>query len=136
MQGRTDLGATQKQQLINARRGQGIFRANVRLNETACRVTGLSNPDYLIASHIKPWLYSDDQEKLDGCNGLLLSPHIDRLFDCELISFEGDGTLLKSSHLSQEVWSSWGLATVSKVPGFSDKQASYLTFHRGEVFRS
>jgi putative restriction endonuclease len=32
IRGRTDIGATTKQQLINARRGQGVFKANVRLN--------------------------------------------------------------------------------------------------------
>ena len=40
LRGRTDIGATKKQQLIDARRGQGVFKANVRLNESRCRATG------------------------------------------------------------------------------------------------
>ena len=71
IEGRTDIGSTTKEQLIRARRGQGIFRANVRLNEKFCRVTGVSNPNFLRASHIKPWKDSSDEEKLSGCNGLL-----------------------------------------------------------------
>lgn len=80
IQGRIDKGATTKVQL-NARRGQGVFKANVRLNEKGCRMTGVSDPLYLRASHIKPWKESSDEEKLNGCNGLLLAPHIDHLFD-------------------------------------------------------
>jgi predicted restriction endonuclease len=94
IEGRTDIGDTQKQQLVQARRGQGIFKANVRLNESKCRFTGVTDPRLLIASHIKPWAISNDREKLDGCNGLLFSPHIDRLFDRGFISFKDDGTVL------------------------------------------
>lgn len=39
-----DLTATQKQQLVIARRGQGVFRDNVRALEPACRVTGVATP--------------------------------------------------------------------------------------------
>jgi putative restriction endonuclease len=72
IQGRIDIGATTKVQLINARRGQGVFKANVRLNEKGCRMTGVSDPLYLRASHIKPWKDSSDEEKLNGCNGYCL----------------------------------------------------------------
>ena len=56
VEGRTDIGPTQKQQLIQARRGQGVFKSNVRLNENKCRVTGVEDLRLLIASHIKPWV--------------------------------------------------------------------------------
>jgi len=135
IQGRTDIGATQKAQMILARRGQGIFRANVRLNEKACRVTGVTDQRFLIASHIKPWRFSDDREKLDGCNGLLLSPHIDRLFDKGYISFDDDGTILKSIKLPKEVWDGWGLTDECSVGAFNEEQRVYLAFHRTAVFR-
>lgn len=134
IQGRTDIGATQKAQMILARRGQGIFRANVRLNEKACRVTGVTDQRFLIASHIKPWRLSDDCEKLDGCNGLLLSPHIDRLFDKGYISFGDDGAILKSTKLPKEVWRHWELTAKDNVGTFNDMQRAYLKFHRAEVF--
>jgi hypothetical protein len=101
--GRTDIVATEKEQLVKARRGQGIFKANVRLNETRYRVTGVSHVRHLIASHIKPWRECTDHEKLDGCNGLLLAPHVDHLFDRGYISFEDDGRLLVSPRLNPEV---------------------------------
>jgi putative restriction endonuclease len=61
---------TEKSQLIKARRGQGIFRFRVEQIETACRLTGVKDKRFLVASHIKPWRVSENQEKLDGSNGL------------------------------------------------------------------
>jgi len=135
VEGRTDIGATQKQQLVQSRRGQGIFKANVRLNETQCRVTGLSDPFLLIASHIKPWAKCSDKEKLDGCNGLLLSPHIDKLFDKGWISFGDDGTILISSDLNQSVLEKWFIDKNKTVGRFTSEQKQYLEYHRSNIFK-
>ena len=135
VEGRTDIGATQKQQLVQSRRGQGIFKANVRLNETQCRVTGLSDPFLLIASHIKPWAKCSDKEKLDGCNGLLLSPHIDKLFDKGWISFGDDGTILVSSDLNQTVLEKWFIDKNKTVGRFTAEQKHYLEYHRSNIFK-
>lgn len=96
IKGRTDIDVTTKNQLVTSRRGQGLFRANVRLNEKGCRITGVTDPQYLKASHIKPWKDSTDEERLNGCNGLLLAPHVDHLFDKGLITFAASGDLLIS----------------------------------------
>lgn len=130
IEGRTDIGETQKVQLVNARRGQGVFKANVRLNEHACRMTGITDPVLLTASHIKPWSESSDIEKLDGCNGLLLSPHVDRLFDRGLLSFTDDGAVMRSSLITPEVWAVLGLASMQNVGAFNSKQCAYLAHHR------
>lgn len=135
LQGRTDIGETQKLQLVQARRGQGVFKANVRLNESACRVTGVADHRFLIASHIKPWAKSTDIEKLDGCNGLLLSPHVDRLFDRGLISFSDEGQILKSSQLPADLWPSWGLSSAQDVGPFTAPQRAYLEYHRTHVLK-
>ncbi|WP_037499258.1 HNH endonuclease [Sphingomonas jaspsi] len=133
--GRTDIGATQKQQLVKSRRGQGVFRSNLQLNEDRCRLTGVKEINLLVASHIKPWSVSSDAEKLDGCNGLLLAPHIDRLFDRGLISFEDDGRVLKSSSVSPTVWKAWHLEGPLNGGAFSEKQSAYLAYHRKERFK-
>lgn len=132
---RTDIGATEKLQLIKARRGQGIFKSNVRLNEHACRVTGTSDIAHLRASHIKPWKVSSNFEKLDGCNGLLLAPHIDHLFDRGYISFCDDGQLLISSQLNDAVLASWCISLPSDVGVFSAGQCGYLQYHREHVLK-
>jgi putative restriction endonuclease len=135
IKGRTDIGATTKDQLVKSRRGQGIFKANVRLNENGCRVTGVTDPMHLRASHIKPWKDSDDEEKLNGCNGLLLAPHVDHLFDKGLISFTDDGALLLSPALDSAVLVMWGISPILNVGKFSPEQSVFLNYHRQAVFR-
>lgn len=135
IKGRTDIGTTAKEQLVKSRRGQGIFKANVRLNEKGCRVTGIEDPMHLRASHIKPWRVSNDEEKLNGCNGLLLSPHVDHLFDKGLISFKDDGTLLLSSALDFEVLKKWGISPILNVGKFNTEQSVFMAYHRQVVFK-
>jgi len=127
-------GDLEKIQLTKARRGQGIFKANVRLLETKCRVTGVENMKRLRASHIKPWTVADNHEKLDGFNGLLLSPHVDHLFDRGFISFDNSGEILVSRGLNSVVLQQWSIRTPSNVGSFRKEQQEYLEYHRDAVF--
>jgi len=133
---RTDIGPTQKKQLINARRGQGLFRANVRLHEQSCRLTLVCDPEHLRASHIKPWKDSSDIEKLDGSNGLFLAPHIDHLFDRGFISFDDSGQILISPALTSSIAGAWGVMAGKNVGSFTEKQKNYLAYHRQNVFKT
>jgi hypothetical protein len=54
IQRRDELSPTGKKQLIDARRGQGRFRAGVFKRWRGCAVTGCTVPEVLRASHIKP----------------------------------------------------------------------------------
>ena len=128
-------GDLEKIQMVKARRGQGIFRANVRLVEKSCRVTGVSNKKHLRASHIKPWSKSDDKEKISGYNGLLLAPHVDHLFDRGFITFDPIGNLLVSSKLQKEVLSRWRIEEDINVGSFLDQQVDFLDYHSSKVFR-
>ena len=65
--------------------------------ERKCRLTGVSNPEHLRASHCKPWRDSSNEERLDGENGLLLTLSMEHLFDRGFIGFEGSGELIISS---------------------------------------
>jgi putative restriction endonuclease len=129
-------GDLEKVQLTKARRGQGIFRTNVRLIEHRCRLTGVDNIKHLRASHIKPWKASSDSEKIDGHNGLLLSPHVDHLFDRGFITFRNSGDLLISKELNSAVLDKWSLSSIENVGEFNAKQSEYLDFHREVVFRA
>lgn len=133
---RTDIGLTQKTQMIKSRRGQGVFKANVRLIEHSCRVTKITNPKHLIASHIKPWAKSDDIEKLSGFNGLLLAPHIDHLFDKGFISFKDNGNLILSTQLDNSVINNWGIEKNANVGSFRKEQQQFLEYHRDAVLIS
>lgn len=133
IQGRVDLSETEKRQLVNARVGQGLFKNNVRLNEHACRVTGVQQLHHLRASHIKPWRASDNEEKLHGCNGLLLAPHVDHLFDRGFISFEANGDLIVSDEMEPEVLRAWSIVVPRNVGLFNLDQQHFLAFHRDHV---
>lgn len=135
VEARTDIGPTEKDQLVKARRGQGIYKSNVRLNEHGCRLTGTTDPRHLRASHIKPWKDCTDEEKLHGCNGLLLAPHVDHLFDGGWISFDADGTLLLSHKLDPNVLAQWHISPQQNAGAFNAKQAEFLAFHRANVFK-
>jgi putative restriction endonuclease len=134
IQRRTDLNPVDRQQLIRARRGQGLFRRNLEKFENACRVTGLLDRRHLRAIHIKPWSACDDLEKLDGCNGLLMSPHVAHLFARGYISFGDDGMLLISRHLNPAVLKSWNLRPLGTAGALRPQQRQYLEYHRREVF--
>ncbi len=132
-----ELDETEKLDLIRSRRGQGSFRRKVEILESKCRVTGLSEKSLLVASHIKPWRScSTGKERLDGANGLLLAPHIDKLFDRGLITFGDKGDVQISESLESEAIDCLGLkdALASNVGEFSREQARYLDYHRKQVF--
>lgn len=120
-------------QAIQARVGQGAFRAAVLAREPACRVTGVSLPRCLVASHIKPWAVCVGGEHLDGANGLMLAPHVDFLFDTGLISFTDDGHLLLASALDRAILRAWHIDADQHVGPFAPDQARYLAYHRAYV---
>ena len=128
------LPPTERSQLIKARIGQGIFREGVEKIETGCRVTSATNKLFLIASHIKPWRSSSDFEKLDGNNGFLLSPHVDRLFDKGYISFENNGSIIFANSTILDIFEQWGLDRHKNVGSFKSQQKVYLQYHRDHLF--
>lgn len=130
------IDVTEKEQLIRARLGQGVFRQNLLRIEKNCRVTGLFDTSLLIASHIKPWRASNNIERLDGENGLLLSPHIDKLFDRGWISFSDDGDMIVYDDAIKNVLHAWHIKPDVNIKALSKNQKRYLKYHREEIFRS
>ena len=128
-------GATFREQVVRARRGQGVFRANVLLREAACRVTKVSEPRHLKASHIKPWRDANDRERLDGANGLLLSPHVDHLFDEGYITFARDHSMLIVPEVRNTLLDAWGIDEAVSIGEFTREQNSYLDYHRANIFK-
>lgn len=128
-----DLDATTRKSLVNSRRGQGIFRDRVAKHEHFCRITKVNNPSHLIASHIKPWRDSNNEERLSGGNGLLLTPSIDHLFDRGFISFEDNGDLIISPIADASSLEKMGVNEPMKVGNFNGDQKHFLNYHREEI---
>lgn len=126
---------TERTYLRAARCGQGKFRDNLMLRYRAqCPVTGISNKDLLVASHIKPWNVCTNVERLDPDNGILLSVMIDRLFDRGLITFGIDGTIIVSTRLSNSDVRLCGFEKIGPIT-LSEKNMHYMNYHRVAVFR-
>ena len=125
------LDWTTKKQLIDARIGQGAYRRDLEdLWDGKCAVLGVINRRVLRASHVKPWKFSNNQERLDPHNGLLLTAHLDALFDAALITFSPSGEVIMANDLSE---SDRGLLRLGsglrREP--SPELRLYLEHHRG-----
>ena len=90
--------------LGEVRKKQSLFRRRLIGVEKECRLTGVRDLRFLRASHIKPWAECGTAaERVDGHNGLLLTPTADLLFDRGWITFEDKGALVPSQLLPDDV---------------------------------
>jgi putative restriction endonuclease len=103
--------------------------------ERSCRITKVENPVHLVASHCKPWRDSTNEERLNGENGLLLTPTIDHLFDRGFIGFEDSGDLIISPVAHRASLHRMGIDSTRavNVGGFSNGQKEFLEYHRQSV---
>jgi len=129
------VNETDREAIVRARRGQGIFKQRVMEIESCCRITGVNNLNHLLASHCKPWRDSSNEERLNGENGLLLTPSIDHLFDRGFIGFENSGDLIISPVAHRPSLERMGVETTSSVNvgTFTEGQREFLEYHRNAV---
>lgn len=127
------ISDTQKAVMINTRVGQGRFREDLIHHWKGCAVTKFQNYSFLIASHIKPWSKSDNEERLDPFNGLLLLANIDKAFDLGYVSFDEGGHILISEHL--EEYQILGIHSEMKVL-LTKQHQDYLAYHRENQFKN
>lgn len=79
-----------RRRLVNTRLNQNIFRKIVLATYNfQCCITGIRNPELLIASHIVPWSV-DERNRLNPMNGLALNALHDKAFDAGLITIDAD----------------------------------------------
>ena len=100
-----------------------------------CSVTGCQEIDVLKASHIKPWRFSTNAERLDPYNGLLLLPNFDALFDLGLISFKDSGEILPSKRLSHSALYILHMNSDMRIQKVDSRHLLYLKFHRENIFK-
>ena len=126
---------TERRALVLARRGQGLFKQRVMRLERACRITGVTNETHLRASHCKPWRSASNEERVDGENGLLLTPTIDHLFDRGFIGFEANGDLIVAPVADAASLRRMGIDPGARinVGAFSEGQRGFLRYHQEQV---
>ncbi|MBZ0326802.1 MAG: HNH endonuclease [Altibacter sp.] len=129
----TPPNETERKGLVTSRVGQGAYRKRIIHRwEYQCAVTGFDKLDVLIASHIVPWSKSNDNERLDVHNGLLLSPTYDALFDRHLISFENNGKIILSNAIELQAYEKIGVHGTEKINKLSPFNLGYLDRHRDQ----
>ena len=129
---------------IKQRVNQNFFRKSVLASYNhSCCITGLANDELLIASHIKPWKDSDENEKTNPSNGVCLNALHDKAFDRGLITIDKN----KIVHISNDITDIFGGETVDKYfKEYNGKQIilpdkflpdeKFLEYHNDVIFES
>ena len=135
MVGPTETEALEVQEI---RIGQGQFRDDLIDLWKSRSVTGLSNNQFLTASHLKPWRDSSNSERLDPYNGLILIPNLDRLLDRGFVTFQPDGQSKVSTALSADERQVMAAMSVNNLPlrAIHPQNHKYLEYHRTQVFEN
>lgn len=128
------LAETEKKAIIDSRIGQGKFRSQLIDKWNCCSVTSCGQIDLLIASHIKPWVLSNNSERLDVNNGLLLLSNLDSVFDKGYITFNENGKIVFSSKLSPEAVVALNINDKMMISNINKTLLGFLEYHRRNVF--
>jgi hypothetical protein len=132
---KSGLDKTTKQRLVDARLGQGAFReALLEIWHGKCAITDCDIKIVLRASHIKPWSESNDNERLDPANGVLLVASLDALFDEFVITFTENGTLRVNSCVKRTALAKLGVLA-GRDMHIAPRTKEYLALHREEFNR-
>lgn len=129
----SEIPETEQEQLITARKGQGLFRDSLIAFWGKCCISQSDLTGVLIASHIKPWIDSNDEERLNKFNGLLLTPNYDALFDRGLISFNDKGEILISKLLSEDQCKIFAIHNKIKIK-LEKEHLEFMKWHRDIKF--
>ncbi|MCC6411489.1 MAG: HNH endonuclease [Saprospiraceae bacterium] len=91
-----------REQLIRVRINQSFFRKAIlaSYNGTCC-ITGLQQPELLIAGHIMPWS-KDEKNRLNPRNGILINALHDKAFEIGLITIDQSFKVQVSSILHKQ----------------------------------
>ncbi|KKG11732.1 hypothetical protein EO98_15790 [Methanosarcina sp. 2.H.T.1A.6] len=130
-----ELSETEREAIVQSRIGQGIFRSDLKKYwGEKCAVTGCKLIKILKASHIKPWSHSNNTERLDLYNGLLLIPNLDSVFDKGYISFDDEGKIIISNLLSEDDRIKLDIHSEMRIRKIEEKHIKYLEYHKQEIF--
>jgi putative restriction endonuclease len=91
-----------REQLVKIRVNQSFFRSSIlaSYNNTCC-ITGIQQPEFLVAGHIKPWSI-DEKNRLNPCNGIAVNGLHDKVFENGLLTITTDYRIKISSLLFKE----------------------------------
>ena len=130
-----------REQLVKVRVNQSFFRSSIlaSYNNTCC-ITGIQQPEFLIAGHIKPWSV-DEKNRLNPQNGIAINALHDKAFECGYITITPDYRIKISSILMKQK----SEINVSLFHQYNDKEiflpsrflpdSEFLEYHNNERFK-
>ena len=130
--------------LSKVRINQNFYRQAVLASyNNCCCITGLATPQLLIASHIKPWSKSSDNEKTNPRNGLCLNALHDKAFDFGFITIDTNYKI----HVSNEIKDFYGGKVVNQyfecyenreilLPEKFMPDKTFIEYHNDEIFEN
>lgn len=130
VQNDVSLSQTERDEIVKARIGQGLFRNKLIDYWHGCSISAYAHFDMLVASHIKPWKDADNSERINVYNGLLLLPNYDKLFDRGYISFEDNGHIIYSSYIDNNDKRLLGMDNSLHLTKIEVYHIPFLRYHR------
>lgn len=134
----------ERERVINERIGQNFFRRAVLSSyNNCCCMTGISISELLIASHIKPWKVSNNEnEKTNPRNGLCLNALHDKAFDQGLITIDKNYKVIVSSKLKgkkvDDITKLWITQSEGKeiiLPNRFLPDKCFIEYHNDVIFK-
>lgn len=130
-----ELEILEKEVMSKRRVGQSKLRSRLLEEKKKCELCGVTKEELLIVSHIKPWKDSENNEKLDLNNSLLLCTLHDSLFDKGFISFNNDGKIMISDEIDAINRIYLNINSNMKIV-LNEQKKKYLNYHRNIVFKN
>lgn len=131
----------ERETIIKARVNQSFFRSTILSSYNfKCCITGLSIPDFLVASHIKPWA-KDKENRINPRNGLCLNSIHDKAFDKGFITITPDYKILVSKffddHSNEQVVNDFFKKYENQKINLPERflpSKEFLEYHHNEIF--
>lgn len=131
-----------REQMVKVRVNQSFFRSSIlTAYNNRCCITGISQPELLIAAHIRPWGI-DEKNRLNPRNGIAVNALHDRAFEAGFITITPDYRIRVSSvflkRKDQQSFDFFGRYenTLISLPSRFLPDVEFLKYHNQERFRS
>ncbi len=117
-----------------ARKGQEKYREQVFNRFSYCVVTHVTDPNLLIACHIKDYAKCNHAEQYDKYNGLTMTPTIHTLFDMGYLTFDDNGKMVLSDFFRNNDRRCLNLFGKSISIPLTNEMKPYLQWHNEHTF--
>ena len=127
-----------REQIVKVRVNQSFFRGLILSSyNSCCCITGIQQPEFLIAGHIRPWGL-DEKNRLNPRNGVAMNALHDKAFDAGLITFSENYSVIISNATSEhsKKYLERHEGRSLRLPSRFLPSQEFLKYHRETVFRA